>query len=360
VTAASLRRSPRTALHALVMTLTIWLVFVYGSYVISELINGRRAFIGDLKFDIPAVIIVALLAQLLYPLAERTAGRPPVQRWLALFMGAMLIAAVQALVGILVNTLLGHLNAFDPAQFEAVRRRYAASLLSHLYLSFANGALFVFLVEARRNNEQRIRLAEAEGMAASARASALRAQLNPHFMFNALNSLSSLMLTRRNEDAEAMLQKLCEFMRLSLDFRPDEQVSLEDEFAALECYLEIEAVRFGSRMVVDLDLPGELARVKVPGLILQPLVENAVKYGVARSAGEVIVKVSAARRGDTLVLTVSDTGSTAAGLPDSKGFGIGLGNVRERLSDHFGEAASLETRQDSGGFTATICLPCAG
>lgn len=339
------------------MTLAIWLVFVYGSYVISELINGRRAFVSDLKFDIPAVIVVALLAQLLYPLAERTAGRPPVQRWLALFMGAMLIAAVQAVVGILVNTMLGHLNAFDPAQFDAVRRRYAASLLSHLYLSFANGALFIFLVEARRNNEQRVRLAEAEGMAASARASALRAQLNPHFMFNALNSLSSLMLTRRNDDAEAMLQKLCEFMRLSLDFKPDEQVSLEDEFAALESYLEIEAVRFGPRMVVDLELPAELARAPVPGLILQPLVENAVKYGVARSAGEVSVRISAARRGDHLVLTVADSGSAAQSGPEPAGFGIGLGNVRERLADHYGDAAILETRQDSSGFTATIILP---
>jgi hypothetical protein len=355
--AGILSRGPSPALQAFGMTLAIWFVFVYGSYLVTELIAGRTGFVRDLPIDLPAVFLVALVAQALYPLAVRTAGRSPAHRWLTLFAGAIAAAAVQAVINILENRILGTIGGLDMAHIGAIRERFARSFLSHLYLSFANGALFVFLVEARRAAEQRVQLAETEGAAARARASALRAQLNPHFMFNALNSLSSLMLTGRNDDAEQMLQKLCDFMRLSLNFRPEEQVPLDDEFAAIESYLDVEAVRFGDRMAVELDCPRSLANAPVPGLILQPLVENAVKYGVARSVGEVVVSVAAARRDDQLVLTVSDTGTAVEGVPAAQGFGIGLGNVRERLADRYGDTARLDVSKSPGLFVATITLP---
>jgi signal transduction histidine kinase len=344
--------------QALAVTLAIWFGFVYGSYAVSELIAGRTGFLDDLPLDLPAVLLIALLAQGLYPVARLTRDWDTARRWLAIFGAVVTIAAVQSLLNLVENRLLGVIPAFSVEQLPLIRRHYARHFLSHIYMCFANAAVLVFLIEARQGERQRLKLAQAEAAEANARAQALRLQLNPHFLFNTINSVSSLVVTRRADEAEHMLERLADFLRLSLDADPDALVRLDEEFDTAHSYLEIEAVRFGERMVVELDCPPELAGVRVPSFILQPLVENAVKYGVARSSRTVTVRVVAARDAQTVRLCVSDDhdGSNISRMPH-QGFGIGLANIRERLAARYGAAARLSTERDGTGFKAVVSVP---
>ncbi|WCT75098.1 histidine kinase [Sphingomonas naphthae] len=343
--------------QALVLTLSVWFLFVYGSYIVSELIAGRTGFVMELPLDVPAVLLVALLAHILYPVAVHVVGKPPAYRWLVMFGASALVSLPQSAINIVENWMLGVIPALDDRYIAMIRHRFGRSFLSHLYMSFANGALLMFLIEARRRQEQGVVLARAELLAARERANALRLQLNPHFLFNTLNSISSLIVTRRPDDADEMISRLSDFLRLSLNGDPSELVALTEEFAALETYLAIETVRFGSRMAVEMELPRALEGAPVPSFILQPLVENAVKYGVARSKGEVTVRIAATEEAGLLVLTIADDGNAAPDAKAAQGFGIGLENIRERLASRYGAAAGLALEQRPDGFTSTVTIP---
>jgi len=185
----------------------------------------------------------------------------------------------------------------------------------------------------------------------------LRYQINPHFLFNTLNSLSSLVITGKDERAEAMIQAVSNFYRHSLAEEPTEDVALEDEIALQRDYLAIEEVRFPERLLVEITLPEQLERARVPGMILQPLVENSVRYAVARSTTPVHVTVEAFAEGDRLHLVVADDGP---GLGDAGGggFGIGLSNVRDRLRARFGSNATVISGQvEDGGYRTELIMP---
>ncbi|PZU09782.1 sensor histidine kinase [Sphingomonas sp.] len=340
--------------QALLLTFAIWLVFVYGGYCVSELIAGRTGFVRELPLDLVAVVFVALAAQCLYPLARETAGWGLIRRGAVIAAAVLLIACVQALINLIENRILGIVPAIDAAHLSLIRTRFASSFLSHTYLTLANAALLVLLVEAQRASEQRLVLVRAE---ADARAVALRLQLNPHFVFNTLNSISSLIVTRRIDDAEEMIERLADFLRQSLKSDPNELVPLEDEFATVETYLDIEAVRFGNRMIVELDCAPAVGRLQVPNYILQPLAENAVKYGVARSPRPVRVRVSAKTEGGALVICVEDDAMPHRDACRPAGLGVGVDNIAQRLKLHYGEAAAIIPAQCERGFSATITLP---
>jgi hypothetical protein len=200
------------------------------------------------------------------------------------------------------------------------------------------------------------RSADLRAAAQSAELRALRYQVNPHFLFNTLNSLSSLVLTDKRDRAERMILNLSTFFRHSLTGDPTEDVTLAEEIDLQRLYLDIEAVRFPERLRVAIDLPADLAAVKVPGMILQPLVENAVKHAVSRTARPVTLRIAARRIADDLHLEVSDDGDPAsAGAP---GTGVGLRNVCDRLTARFGERARCRWgRRDGGGYAVDITLP---
>jgi len=346
--------------QALLLTSAVWFVFVYGSYCVSELIAGRTGFLSDLPLDLVAVALIALTAQILYPLALYTTGWSPVRRCAGIGAVVVLVAFVQALINLVENRLLGVVPAFDAAHLDLIRARLASNFLSHAYLSLANAVLLVFLVETRRSARQRIGLARAEVAAAEARSAALRLQLNPHFVFNTLNSISSLMVTRRIDDAEEMIGRLAEFLRQSLETNANGLVSLEEEFSTIETYLAIEAVRFGDRMLVELDCPRSLAGIEVPNFILQPLVENAVKYGVARSTRPVTVRVTARSDGQMLVICVQDDAAPDEDARSPSGLGVGVENIVQRLALRYGSSATICPVQDPQGYSATVTLPIEG
>jgi signal transduction histidine kinase len=208
-------------------------------------------------------------------------------------------------------------------------------------------------VQARsaERREQQFRSA-----AKAAELRSLRYQVNPHFLFNTLNSLSALVMTGKADRAERMIQTISRFYRHSLATEPTADVSLRDEFDLQKLYLDIEAVRFPERLVTQFDLPEDLEEARVPGMILQPLVENSVKYAISAVARPVTITLAAREEFDRLVITVSDDGP---GVPQgaSHGFGIGLANVRDRLEARFGPDIGFSSAPVPGGYRTEIRIP---
>lgn len=207
------------------------------------------------------------------------------------------------------------------------------------------------------------RLADAESAAQAAQVRALRYQVNPHFLFNTLNSLSSLVMTGRTDRAETMLLALSTFFRTSLSLDPGADVTLAEEIELQRLYLDIEKARFPDRLQVEIEVPEELENVRLPALILQPLVENAIKYGVSKSRKTVVVRIEAKRTGDGRMQVEVSNWQKNGGmiqLPAAthEGTGVGLSNVCQRLEARFGSRASCRFGPISeGGFKVALTFP---
>ena len=188
---------------------------------------------------------------------------------------------------------------------------------------------------------------------------ALRYQINPHFLFNTLNSLSSLILSQKTDVAERMLMNLSTFFRATLSADPTADVPLEEEIKLQRLYLDIEQIRFPERLAVEVDVPDALQSARVPVLILQPIVENAVKYGVAKSRKPVTVRIRAYEEAGRLHIKVKDDGELPAQDPEaSGGTGVGLKNVCDRLIARYGaRAGCLAGADPDGGYTVHLFMP---
>jgi len=187
----------------------------------------------------------------------------------------------------------------------------------------------------------------------------LRYQVNPHFLFNTLNSLSALVLTGKTQAAERMIQTISTFYRRSLADDPTAEVPLREEFALQKLYLDIEAVRFPHRLRAVYKLPADLEDAKVPGLILQPLVENSVKHAVAPTSEQVTITLTAREEYGRLVVTVTDDGpgTTAPESDRRHNHGIGVANVRDRLEARFGGDATIVSGPVPGGYSTQLRMP---
>jgi two-component system, LytTR family, sensor kinase len=216
--------------------------------------------------------------------------------------------------------------------------------------------LYVALSYAAKVKFAERRAAQYRAEAQTAELRALRYQVNPHFLFNTLNSLSSLVLGRKEDEAERMIMNLSTFFRTSLTVDPESDVSLTEEIRMQRLYLDIEQVRFPERLDVVIDVPRELEEARVPALILQPLVENAIKYGVSRSIGKVTIAIRARALDGRIRIAVEDDGSaTGATQP---GTGVGLRNVCERLDARFGRGARCESGpRKEGGWRVVLTMP---
>lgn len=228
--------------------------------------------------------------------------------------------------------------------------------LSRYFLLLAWAALYLALLAGARAQAAERRGERFRSAAKAAELRSLRYQVNPHFLFNTLNSLSSLVMTGKAERAEEMIQAMSNFYRHSLADDTTADVRLEDEFALQQHYLDIEMLRFPERLKVRFDLPPALASCRVPGMILQPLVENAVKYGVAPVNRPVSIVVSADEEFDRLVIRVTDDGP---GVPKGTkpGFGIGLANVKDRIEARFGRDATITSGPVEDGYVSELRLP---
>lgn len=247
-----------------------------------------------------------------------------------------------------------------PATFERWRGILDVALGRYFVILAWASFYFAMLAGAQTRESQR-REERFRSAAKAAELRSLRYQVNPHFLFNALNSLSALVMTGRPDKAEKMIQSLSRFYRHSLAEDTSADVELADEFDLQRQYLEIEKVRFPERLKTRYDLPAALAGCRVPGMILQPLVENSVKYGVSASAAPVTVCLEAREEYGRLVIAVADNApvkAKARARKNGNGFGIGLANVRDRLAARFGAQASVTSGPlDGGGYETQVRIP---
>jgi len=218
----------------------------------------------------------------------------------------------------------------------------------------------LLMLESQQRREA-LKRTEAESAARESQLQLLRYQLNPHFLFNTLNAISALIATQRADDAKHMLVRLSRFLRYSLESDDQLTVALDQEFEAALLYLEIEKERFSDRLSVLTSIGSGLGDVQVPGLILQPLLENAVKYAIAQSERGGTIRITACADGTDLVVSVEDSGSDAAVPAKNKietGTGIGLKNTRERLKNLYDECGRVEIKPSPlGGFVWLFGYP---
>ncbi len=223
------------------------------------------------------------------------------------------------------------------------------------FLAWVCGYFALEYNERLRANE--LRLIEARALAADAQNRMLRYQIQPHFLFNTLSAISTLILKDEKDRAERMVLLLSQFMRYSLVKSSEDRVTLAEEVQAQAQYLAIEEERFGDRLRFVKSVDPSVEGMLVPSLILQPLVENSVKYAVAPSDRQVTLEISARRYGDYLQIEVRDDGSVIPG-PESRGLGVGLENVRRRLESLYAGRAEFRAGPYAlGGFSALIRLP---
>ena len=278
------------------------------------------------------------------------------------------LAAGLSIAGCCYWTLCNHVAFYVIAPYMPWTESFENWLLaavpsfSVLIWSFIAWCAIVFAMDYdQQAREQSLRLVEAQALAAESQNQMLRYQINPHFLFNTLNALSSLILQKDFARAERMVLSLSNFLRASLEKTPGDKVTLAEELEAQRQYLAIEQERFGERLRLTETLPAELRDALVPGLILQPLIENAVKYGVARTTRPVAVEITAQARGSQLLVSVQDDAVpdiAPKGAATPATLGVGLANVRRRLAVLYGEVGALTCGpRPGGGFSATIELP---
>jgi two-component system, LytTR family, sensor kinase len=283
-------------------------------------------------------------------------GRVPIRRatWLRATAFHLAVGAAFASVGILGRWLVA--LQLRPDRQNELDRFFA----SYFHFDFEWYWIVVGVGHALdyygRYHDRALRTSQLEAQLATAQLQALRMQLQPHFLFNTLHVISELV----HEDphaADRMITRLGDLLRLSVDAVGTQEVTLRQELEFLEAYLEIEKTRFGDRLTVDLRVDPVALDAKVPNLVLQPLVENAIRHGLARRAAAGRIEVSAARSDGELQLVVRDNG---AGLPPNRPVqrGVGLRNTGARLRRMYGADQYFDVRDDeAGGVVATVVIP---
>jgi signal transduction histidine kinase len=250
--------------------------------------------------------------------------------------------------------LYGESTASGPFS-RLLLERFLSGFLSSLVL-YAGILTISYLVQSRaRLADQQTQTARLNEQLSKAQFEALRKQIEPHFLFNALNSITGMVRAGKNEAAVTMIVGLSDFMRRTLEEPTRQQVPLEEELEFTEKYLSIQQVRFAGRLKLEMDVPFELYQAQVPSLILQPIVENAVKHGIAMRAHGGAIRIAGSRTDGMLTLVVFNDGPD---LMPGAGTGIGNMNVRARLQSLYGDAFSFEMHTvDSGGVEVTVSLP---
>jgi two-component system LytT family sensor kinase len=334
------------------LTLAMW-GSTYLLFTLGNLLNGKPGQWTAAGVRAFVMTVGIALCYALHRLLRRLAHRPFRTRALVLAATAPFAAEAYAWLGFFAYAWLHGTSMRMVIADWAV----AANVLSQWTWFFIGWAGLYLAIEYNFDaKDEAQRSAELRNLAHNAKLRALSNQINPHFLFNSLNSISALILEGRAHDAERMLTGLSTFFRSTLSIDPLVDVALEQEFDLHRRYLAIEQMRYPD-LTVDFDLPEALKSAAVPALILQPLVENAVKHGVAKSMPPTWIGITAQREGDMLSITVANTAGGDGHGAAVRGDGIGLANVRERLSEHHGAAQSVAVSAGPDLFEVRITLP---
>jgi signal transduction histidine kinase len=331
------------------------------------LLRAVSALANQQPFDILALILVTTItgfsiSLILSVIYRQLIHQQPLVTWgataLVLFFAVLLHASIDAWV--------------QGVYYAAARETtFAQRLIGLLYLPLTLlggwSALYYAINFFLTVEQQADRLERLEAQATAAQLAMLRYQLNPHFLFNTLNSISTLVLLKQTEPANAMLTRLSGFLRHTLIAEPGSQVTLAQEIETLQLYLDIERMRFEERLRTHFEIDDAALAAQLPAMLLQPLVENAIKYAVSPQEEGARISLTARVIGERLRLTVEDTGpgadellrlSADPGTARPVSTGVGLANIRNRLAQAYGDAHLFETRSEAGGgFTVLIEIP---
>jgi two-component system, LytTR family, sensor kinase len=330
-----------------------WLGISLFSYLLA-LVNGKP--LDAWKVTVPIYLVGFLGTLGLRLLLRWWRGLPPLP-----LAAAMLLPAV--LVGAAMSATLALAWQFSCAErCDPMRTiNWFGAMIGYTYLILAWTFLYISLRVYRQLQLQNRQVMEATAMAHQAQLKMLRYQLNPHFLFNTLNAISTLILDRDNGTANRMLQGLSRFLRRSLDNDPMQRVTLRQELDALMQYLEVEKLRFDERLRIELEVAEDCREALLPSLLLQPLIENAIKHAVACRVDGGTLRIAARRAGRMLELEVADDGpgsGEAGPTPPGNGHGVGLANVRERLRVLYGDEQHFEAgNRQPQGFIVRLALP---
>jgi hypothetical protein len=349
--------------EAIVITVALWL---FVALIFLPLIVKRHEGEGwdSVVLDLATIPVSMLFAFPMFAVFRKTLEWSQEKRALVL-VGTVILTALGNIMFDLVFQawVADHLESAWASLGTDLSRAYP-SFFNYILVFGINMALFQVSFSRRAALKQELQLSRARSAAQQAQLAALRYQLNPHFLFNALNSISALIVTKRNDDAERMTDKLSNFLRSSLNADPSELVMLDEELAITEEYLDIESVRFGERLNVSVDCAPDACEALVPSFLVQPLVENAIKHGVSPSRDTVDIIIQAQVENGDLCITVENslTDENPLTVPPGKKplkprQGVGLTNVKRRLEAVYGPSATLTAKTEENRYIATICIP---
>jgi len=326
-----------------------WFVAATAMVLIFTFANGMN--FGMVTVDVFSfVILYALIGSAIwYVIKFSTLEDHSISSILfAHLIAASIINFIWMYSGVVIVKLL-HPNVEDLVEGGVVNRVFMG------YVSYMMYVIFFYAVNYYQGFKEKVRNeGKLISLVKEAELHALKSQINPHFLFNSLNSISSLTMTDPGK-AQEMVINLSQLMRYSLKHEQKEQVSFQQELEINKLYLSIEKVRFGKKLNPVFVIEEDCLNAKIPNMILQPLYENAIKYGVYEATETVDVITHCSRKNDALEITISNTYDTD--VLSKKGEGIGLRNIRDRLQLIYGNPHFLQTKDNNNEFTVTLTIP---
>jgi glucose-6-phosphate-specific signal transduction histidine kinase len=353
------RRWARAAL--IIAGWTLFALFLTSQTALS--FNRRNVQVGFIRILL-AEMAFGLFWAALTPLVLFLGRRYPIERqqWRKSLLVHFIASGLLGLATRLVRDLAFIFLASDFEGSVSLTR-----LLLNVYYFFDYGAMMYWLILLivyavdyyRRYRENELKATRLEAQLATAQLQALKMQLQPHFLFNTLHSISAL-VPKNPVAADKMLARLGDFLRLTLDSAGAQEVSLQQELEFLRCYLEIERIRFQDRLSVDIQIEPDALDARLPNLILQPIVENAIKHGIAPRTTAGRIEISARRLDGMLLVNVSDNGNGLPSNGNGSHFkeGVGLANTQTRLHQLYGSQYRLDlVNNPAGGLKVTLEIP---
>ncbi|KPJ96601.1 MAG: hypothetical protein AMS18_00635 [Gemmatimonas sp. SG8_17] len=338
-------------------------VIAASQHYVSARVEGESvAFVAAVLMTMPFWYLWALLAPVVFWLARRLPLEKTrlVSRGIAHLALAIVLSSVHtAIIFQIIWASRAQLSdTVAELSYLSLFMAYASYQLSSNLLAYSAIAGVAHALDYyRRYRERELATTRLSEQLAQAQIRALRMQLNPHFLFNAMNSIAMLVRHQQRDEAVRTIAGLSDLLRYVLEDTREVEVPLRQELDFVERYLAIEQVRFQDRLEVKIDADHDTLDAQVPNLILQPLVENAIRHGIAKRTAASLVAIKAHRNDDVLVLDVIDDGPGLAGV-DRLGNGVGISNTRARLAQLYGNQQKLDLRNAvSQGAVATLTLP---
>jgi sensor histidine kinase YesM len=343
------------------LSFTLNYYFFAGHYVV--IFKQQPTIVGMLVWELPYWFLWAALAPLIFKITRRYPfDRKQWFRNSIIHIAACLLLSFGHRAIYLVLGWLLHVAVYQ--QFSSIPELYQSDIFFNLPTGFMSYGTFMLISHVvdyyRRYQREELRASRLKTELAQAQLEALKMQIHPHFLFNTLNSISAL-LDEDVEAADEMLTRLGDFLRLTLENSGAQQVTLQEELEFLRCYLEIERVRFHDRLTVSIEIDPQTLDARVPNLILQPIVENAIRHGIVARAAAGRIEISSGLSNNMLRLQVKDNGPGLSSTQDSSGKlrgGFGLANTRARLEQLYGAAHRLEMSDAvEGGLLVALEIP---